>query len=149
LYVHTSSETDTGTYVLTVTAQCLAGEKPGAPEHSTQVVLSVHKSTDVGDWTDSPNAPKGFVLLQNRPNPFNEQTLISYVLLQDRHVKLSIYSVLGKRIRSVVDEYQSAGFHQVGWDAKDDGGRDIASGVYFYNMRVGRFSETKKMILMR
>jgi hypothetical protein len=93
--------------------------------------------------------PKDFSLLQNLPNPFNPQTEISYDLPNACHVKLSIYNLLGQRLRTLVDEYQTTGHKTVLWDSKDDRGNRVASGIYFYQIQAGNFTDAKKMILMK
>jgi hypothetical protein len=91
----------------------------------------------------------GFSLGDNHPNPFNPETEMSFILPRDCNVKLTIYNVLGKRIRTLVDGHRTAGDHHLVWDGKDDNGRDVASGIYFYRITAAEFNQTKKMILMR
>jgi hypothetical protein len=93
--------------------------------------------------------PKEFVLQQNYPNPFNPATQISYHLPKAAHVKLAIYNLQGQEIKTLVDEFQSAGKKSVIWNGTDSQGKEITSGIYFYRLSAGRFRETKKMILMR
>jgi hypothetical protein len=95
------------------------------------------------------NLPKSFALSQNYPNPFNPVTEISYSLPEAAQVRLSIYNVLGRRVRTLVDENQNTGRKTVHWDGKDDRGSNVASGIYFYRLDAGEYTETKKMILMR
>lgn len=91
----------------------------------------------------------GFELFHNYPNPFNPRTEIKYALPNDCHVKLTIYNILGQRVRVLVDEYQSAGHKSVKWDGKDEQGREVSSGVYFYRIQAGDFVQSKKMVLMK
>jgi hypothetical protein len=93
--------------------------------------------------------PESFSLFQNYPNPFNPQTQINYALPQACHVRVTIYNLLGQRVRVLVDEHQNAGFRRIGWDGKDEQGVEAASGVYFYRLETGGFIETKKMLLLR
>lgn len=93
--------------------------------------------------------PQDFALLQNYPNPFNPETEISYVLPNACHVRLSIYNLLGQRIRTLVDGYQAAGHQTVRWDGTDEQGNKVASGIYFYRIQAGEFTDAKKMILMK
>jgi hypothetical protein len=93
--------------------------------------------------------PRDFVLLQNYPNPFNPETEISYSLPEAAQVRLTVYNVLGRRVRTLVDEYQTEGQKSVHWDGKDDSGSNVASGIYFYRLHAAEYTETKKMVLMR
>lgn len=99
--------------------------------------------------------PKAFELSQNYPNPFNPTTTIRYTLPSVRDgeetlpTTLRIYNILGEVVRTLVDEPKSAGVHYEIWDGKDDQGEQVASGVYFYRLRAGEFSETKKMVLLK
>jgi hypothetical protein len=85
-----------------------------------------------------------FSLFQNYPNPFNPSTVISYQLPVSSHVELSIFNLLGQKVVTLVSEKQSAGIHQLNWDAKG-----LASGVYLYRLEAGEFVQVKKLILMR
>lgn len=96
-----------------------------------------------------PLLPDAFSLSQNYPNPFNPQTVIKYTLPEDCHVKLTIYNVLGQKVKTLVNQYQNAGYRMVHWDGRDDRNNEIPSGVYFYKMETPKYSDTKKMVLLR
>jgi len=89
-------------------------------------------------------APARFELGQNYPNPFNPTTVISYQLPTIAVVTLKVYDVLGREIKTLVDERQSAGTYSATFDAAD-----LASDVYFYRLQASSFSQTKKMILVK
>jgi flagellar hook assembly protein FlgD len=93
--------------------------------------------------------PDAFALYQNYPNPFNPQTVIKYALPEDCQVKLTIYNILGQRVRAIVDQFQSAGFQMVIWDGRDDKGNLLASGVYFCKMTAGNYVDVKKMTVLK
>ena len=93
--------------------------------------------------------PLVFSLSQNAPNPFNPETIISYALPQSEQVKLVIYNVLGQEIRTLVNALQPAGRYRVVWNSKDDFGRSISSGVYFYQITAGKFLDTRKMLILK
>jgi len=93
--------------------------------------------------------PETFYLLQNVPNPFNPETTIAYELPEAVQVQLAIFNLVGQRVRGLVDEFKTAGRYEVRWDGKDDFGRDVGSGVYFYSLEAGTFSTTKRMLLIR
>ena len=97
----------------------------------------------------SSELPKRFELAQNYPNPFNPDTKISYALPNDCHVKMTIYNLLGQKIKVLVDEHQTAGTKDVYWNGKDDNGKEVASGVYFYKLDAGEFTWSRRMLLIR
>jgi len=91
-------------------------------------------------------------LLSNYPNPFNPDTWIPYQLAQASDVTISIFSVSGRLVRRLDLGHKEAGFYMskdkaVHWDGRNDGGEGLASGVYFYVMRAGDFTATRKMLL--
>ena len=93
--------------------------------------------------------PDKFSLSQNYPNPFNPECNIDYAIPIDCHVRLSVYNVLGQKIRVLVDEQQSAGYKSVVWDGKDSQGQELTTGVYFYRIQAGDFVESRKMVLIK
>jgi hypothetical protein len=107
------------------------------------------KSTDVKDETKGQEKPSEFDLCQNYPNPFNPTTKIEFTLARSGFVSLNIYDILGRKVRTLVSEHLSSGYKSVLWDGKNDDGKEVASGVYFYQLRVGDFSEPKKMVLLK
>ncbi len=93
--------------------------------------------------------PSNFSLEQNYPNPFNPETVIRFSLPTPSNVKIKIYDVLGNEIRTLIDEKRSSGKHNIFWNATDNFGRRVSSGVYFYTITVDKFVQTKKMVLMK
>ena len=94
--------------------------------------------------------PEVFALANNYPNPFNPATTIKYALPQAADVELTVYNVVGQPVRTLVAEHQSAGRYVVEWDATNDNGHSLASGMYFYRLAVGgEFLEVKKMLLLK
>lgn len=90
-----------------------------------------------------------FHLFQNYPNPFNPVTKISYALPTNCKVMLTVYNLLGQKVKVLVDEYQAAGVRSAGWDGKDSKGNEVVSGVYFYRIQAVEFTDTRKMILIK
>jgi len=90
-----------------------------------------------------------FILQQNFPNPFNPQTTIRYYLPQSSDVNLSIYNVMGQKVKTLVSDFQSQGFQSVTWDGTDKNGTEVASGIYFYRIKTDYSQETRKMVLMK
>ncbi len=90
-----------------------------------------------------------FELKGNYPNPFNPETVIKFYLPQDSKVNLKVYNILGQVVNTLVDEPLTAGDHSVTWNGKNEQGRDVASGVYFYRIQAGSFESIQKMTLLR
>lgn len=88
--------------------------------------------------------PEAFRLYQNFPNPFNPSTTISYELSANRFVSLKVYDVLGREVKTLVNEVKKIGRYEVQFDASG-----LASGVYFYRIRAGNFAKTMKLMLMK
>ena len=89
-----------------------------------------------------------YELLQNYPNPFNPSTLINYSLAKDSHVTITIYNTLGQKVAVLVNKKQTAGKYQVEFNASADG-NNLASGLYFYQLKTPSYTKTMKMILLR
>ncbi len=105
-------------------------------------------ATDAGD-NNGDILPDSYELSQNYPNPFNPTTSISFTLPTASEVRLEVYNVLGQRVKVLMDGRQNAGVHVVEWDATDDGGGRVASGIYFYRLQADRFADSKKMVLLK
>jgi hypothetical protein len=93
--------------------------------------------------------PDEFSLSQNAPNPFNPSTTIRFALPEAASVSLVIYNQSGQAVRSLLDENRPAGFHDIEWDAKDNNGSSVASGVYIYRLESNLGSEVRRMLLVR
>ena len=94
--------------------------------------------------------PEAYALMQNYPNPFNPSTMIRYAIPQDGDVSLKIFDITGREVSTVVNEFKKAGSYEVRFDAASlSGGRSLASGIYFYHLKSGGFTQTKKMVLLK
>ena len=93
--------------------------------------------------------PQDYVLYQNYPNPFNPETTIRYELPEAVPVQLTVYNLLGQRVRTLVDEPLAAGTRQVLWDGKDDSGLRLPSGPYVYRLESGTNVLVRKMVLLQ
>jgi hypothetical protein len=91
----------------------------------------------------------GNYLADNYPNPFNPSTVIEYSIADDARVNLSIYSVTGTLVRTLVNEFKQKDRYTVVWDGRDNNGYEAASGVYFYRLATDNFKKTKKLVLLR
>jgi len=90
------------------------------------------------------NLPADYVLSQNYPNPFNATTVIEYALPVEGHVKLQVYNIRGQKVATLVDSKQQGGYRSVSWDASK-----VSSGLYFYRLTAGDFTETRRMMLVK
>jgi hypothetical protein len=104
-----------------------------------------------GDTSADPTVtPNVAFLKQNYPNPFNPTTNIAYNMQVPGNVTLEVYNIKGQKVKTLIDEYKNAGNHIITWNGNNDSNQSVASGVYFYKMKVdGKLSSTKKMILMK
>lgn len=93
--------------------------------------------------------PGSFQLAQNYPNPFNPSTEISFSLATNAHVELDVFNVLGQKVRTLVSSDLPAGEHTVMWDGQNANGATVSSGVYFYRIAAGDFTDTKKMMMLK
>ncbi len=93
--------------------------------------------------------PNKFEVYQNYPNPFNPTTLISYALPKASNVKVVIYDMLGREVKTLVDNYQTPGNHQIVWNGDNNYGEKVASGAYIYRVVAGNYIATKKMVLLK
>ena len=88
--------------------------------------------------------PTGYSLSQNYPNPFNPSTRFRYSVPQSSKVVIKVFDILGKEITTLMNEQKLAGTYELTWNASN-----LPSGVYFYRLNAGEFTETKKMILLK
>ena len=107
-----------------------------------------HNQFPVGT-ADERMLPDQFALSQNYPNPFNPTTRINYDLPKEADVNITIYDLLGQEVKTLVNKQVKAGYHTVEWDATNSLNQKVSSGVYFYRIEAGDFTEVKKMVLLR
>ena len=88
-------------------------------------------------------------LFQNYPNPFNPTTSIRYTIAETGRVDITIYNVKGERVLRLFNETMPPGPHEVTWNGTNERGHPVASGVYFYRLQVGGFSDVKKMVILK
>ncbi|MCK9995747.1 MAG: T9SS type A sorting domain-containing protein [Candidatus Krumholzibacteria bacterium] len=103
-----------------------------------------------GTPTDPDLPVTGIGLLQNAPNPFNPQTTIAFEIPEKAAVSLRVFDVSGRLVRVLIDnEIVERGRHETVWNGRDDTGRNVATGVYFYRLESGPWSEMKRMALIK
>jgi len=93
--------------------------------------------------------PTNYEFFPNFPNPFNATTTIRYALPDNAQVRLEVFNVLGQKVKTLVDEFQTAGYKQVVWDGRNDRGDQVASGIYFYRINAGKNTQVMKMSLLK
>jgi hypothetical protein len=109
---------------------------------TTGAIVSVERFDD--------QIPTEFALGQNYPNPFNPTTRIQFALPQDATVRLEVYNMLGQRIATLIDgEYFNAGIFEAEWNARDDAGHEVSSGLYIYRISAGDYVNMKKMLFTK
>jgi Secretion system C-terminal sorting domain len=112
------------------------------------ITVKYSQVTGIND-PGSSNLPTEFNLLQNYPNPFNPSTKISFVIGHLSFVNLKVYDVLGNEVATLVNKEKPAGEYEVEFTSHSGEGRNLSSGIYFYQLRAGSFIQTKKMILAK
>ncbi len=117
----------------------------GESEGYITVYLNKGPSTPVED----PTLPGSFSLLQNYPNPFNPVTTIKFRTVHPANVNLTIYNSKGQYVKKLVSTYLPGGEYRFKWDGRNETGKNVASGVYFYRLDAGEIKMTRKMILIR
>ena len=93
--------------------------------------------------------PLRYNLHQNYPNPFNPKTEIKYELPKDGFIKINVYDLMGRNIKTLVNKIQIAGNHSVTWNATNNSGELVSAGMYIYTIQAGTFSQTRKMVLLK
>ncbi|PKK83728.1 MAG: hypothetical protein CVT49_06830 [candidate division Zixibacteria bacterium HGW-Zixibacteria-1] len=111
----------------------------------------------IGQYVESPvtvndgqnGRPGEFRLGQNYPNPFNPDTRIEFALPAKGHVTISIYDILGRKVKTLLDETIPAGSHAIDWNGQDDEGNSLPSGIYLYGIKAGEYNLARKMVLIK
>jgi len=98
---------------------------------------------------DTDNISSTIKLYQNFPNPFNSQTNIKYYLLKAGNVKIEIFNLLGQKIRTLINQNQKNGEHQIIWDGRDENNLTVASGIYIYSLKTDKYSTSKKILFLK
>jgi hypothetical protein len=137
-----------GVYDVTVSAngftpQTFNGIVVAPNQNTTLNVIMVPVSNEDNISPVTATALKG-----NMPNPFNPETSIRYDILEPCIVKIEVYNLKGQKVRTLLNEARTSGRHSVVFDAKDDRGNMLSSGVYFYRFTAGSYTSTRKMLLM-
>ena len=101
------------------------------------------------DISNAINTPVQLRLNQNYPNPFNPTTSLAYDLPEDALVNITIYDMMGKVVRTLINMEQTVGYRSVQWNGTNDNGSPVSAGLYLYTIQAGDYSQTKKMVLLK
>ncbi|MBT7864599.1 MAG: T9SS type A sorting domain-containing protein, partial [Gemmatimonadetes bacterium] len=143
--------TVSGTGLLSRLSFQILGEPADVSFSSTALIArSDGRTYRVAPFPTAQLVPQAYRLGANYPNPFNPSTSIEYALPADGPVRLVLFDVLGQQIRVLVDERsQRAGYHTMHWNGRDQDGRSVASGIYFYVLKADVFRQVRKMVLIK
>jgi PKD repeat protein len=115
--------------------------------------IVIHKGNNLAKpgspWSEKEGIPEEYALFQNFPNPFNPETEIRFQLPESAHVVLRVFNILGKDIRTLMDEKMPAGYYMIQWNGKDNLSNPLPSGIYLYQIKSGSFSKVMKMNFLR
>jgi hypothetical protein len=106
-------------------------------------------STYLGEITDVNILPNEFRLYQNYPNPFNPSTNIMYYLTKRSMARVKIFDALGRGIKVLDSGIKNPGYHIVRWEGKDGYGKHVSAGIYLYQLQIGQYIQTNKMVLIK
>jgi len=114
--------------------------------HTYRVMLPTGDDVSLADVTVM---PEKFTIHQNYPNPFNPVTTLRYELPEQTHVNITIYDMLGRKVKTLINQTQDAGYRSVIWDSTNNYGKPISAGIYLYQIQAGEYMQTKKMVLLK
>jgi hypothetical protein len=134
--------------VMPKTPQIRSNSLPDLIHKVTALVKTLHDPM-VNKGVHSAPIPTSYCLYQNFPNPFNPNTEIRFDLPENVRVELKIFNVLGQEVARLVDDVRPAGAYRILWDSKSATGTPVASGMYVYQIKAGKFTDAKKMMLIR
>jgi hypothetical protein len=118
------------------------------PDGADRILGRLFESS-VGVEEEKPFPISQFRLFQNRPNPFMGSTNISFNLPISDFISLKVYDISGRLVRVIEEGKKKAGFYAIKWDGKDEKGKTLSSGIYFYRLVAGNNIRTRKMILLK
>ena len=104
---------------------------------------------DLSQIQNEASMPGSYSLLQNYPNPFNSTTTLRYDLAGHSNVNIIIYDMLGREVKTLINQTQDAGFKSIQWDGTNDYGKQVSAGVYLYRIQTGEYMQTKKMVFLK
>ncbi len=99
--------------------------------------------------TSKTNTPENYLLSQNYPNPFNAETQIYFCVKDFSNVDLTVYNALGQKVKTIVKGDYQPGEYRIIWDGTNENHEEVSSGIYFYSLRIGSQSDSRKMIMLK
>lgn len=123
--------------------------RPVSPDTTIDGLFTVSLGSAVGDEDELSGRPTKLTLFQNYLNPFNPITVIQYALPHECEADITVYNLLGQKVKTLVKRWEEAGYQQVIWDGRNDEAGEVASGVYFYKIKTEEFTESKKMVIIK
>jgi hypothetical protein len=125
----------------------MAAETPQGFIQITQQVMNFLVNLEIGGELEG--IPTEFALHQNYPNPFNPVTTLRYDLPENDLVNITVYDMLGRQVKTLINKTQDAGYRSIIWDATNDYGKPVSAGIYLYQIQAGEYISTKKMVLLK
>ncbi|MEW5701763.1 MAG: Ig-like domain-containing protein [Candidatus Zixiibacteriota bacterium] len=113
------------------------------------VTITVAEAAAVRQLEAGDGVPAKFSLEQNYPNPFNSSTVVRFGLPHDARVRVEVFDILGRSVRTLLDEFKPLGVYAVDWDGRDNAGRTLSTGVYFCRIVSGDFESIRSMLLLK
>jgi flagellar hook assembly protein FlgD len=119
------------------------------PWNDTLTIYTQGTGKQVTGIAENATLPTTYGISPNYPNPFNPTTTIKYQLPHQSDIRLTIYNVLGQKVRTLLNEKMEAGYYSVDWDGRNDLGVQVGSGIYIYRFSADSYHRVQKMILMK
>jgi len=139
-------DAEAGTHTVTITGEFNDGNKFVS---EVEITLDGTPPAKIEAETDQPTVPTEFSLGNAYPNPFNPTTTIEFGVPSDGNVRIEVFNINGQKVKTLTNQYYTAGSYTVEWNSTDESGNEVATGVYLYRMTASDFTETKKMVLMK
>jgi len=141
-----------GENVMALTYEDMNCEAAGSYDSTAYaLVLGIceYLGLDLTQIQNEADKPSGYSLLQNYPNPFNPVTKLRYDLPENSHVNITIYDMLGRAVKTMVNQHQNAGHRSIIWDGTNDYDNTVSTGIYLYQIQAGAYTRTKKMVFLK
>ncbi len=117
--------------------------------NNVSVAVTDNQYTNIKSWIVDIRPAKKYELMQNYPNPFNGFTTIPFELQKDGNVKITVYDILGRKVKTLINKPYAFGKHQTTWDGIDINGNPVSSGFYFYQIKSGGYTKAKRLLLLK
>ena len=143
------TDSENGDYTLQLGSPCIDTGDPDSPLDSDGTRADMGAGAFYLSNILDTEIPLKFTLHHNYPNPFNPTTTLRYNLPEDALVNITIYDMMGRVVKTMVNSQQNAGFKSVRWNATNDAGSPVSAGLYLYMIQAGEFRQTKKMLLLK